>query len=389
MSTFCAAFDTHRCRSCEWLELSYDEQLRKKEERVRRELGFLGDFTLDPSVGSEPQAFRARVKMSVTGTLEKPVIGLLGEDALDEGRELLDCPIHHPELNALLSALPEFIREHRLTPYRIAERTGELKGLIAFRSPGSGEMYLRFVLRSKDGVARIKKGLPFLQSRFPSLTVVSANLQPIPHAILEGKEEIVLTANTTIEHRLGRFSLRLSPQAFVQTNPDVAHRLYQRAAELVGQSGARSLVELYCGQGAFSFYAAERIATGLGIELNADAVRTANETAGRLGFSHLRFEAADAASVTRLLRQAAPDIVLVNPPRSGLRGAAEMIVAQSPQHLIYSSCEITTLAHDLRKFLPEYRVRRVGIFDLFPHTEHFESLVWMERASSAHPPPNH
>lgn len=379
LESFCPRFNQAHCRSCTWIERDYAQQIAQKEERIREALSFFPQVPLEPPFQSAIQGFRNRAKMTVTGTVQEPLIGLLGAEALDEGRELLDCPIHHPRLNELLAALPEWIRRANLIPYRIQERTGELKGLIAFYSPQSDQMYLRFVLRSRECVLRIKKILPELQRQFPSLVCVSANLQPIPAAILEGPEEIVLSEKGFIEHRLGDLVLNLSPQAFVQTNVEVATALYRTAAHWIGESRPERMLELFCGQGAFSFFAAQSASHVVGVEINSEAVRTANATAEALRLKHLEFRCADATELGEEILALNPDLILVNPPRRGLASGVDWIQQALPREFIYSSCNITTLAKDLKRLSSTYELRKVQLFDMFPHTEHFETLVALKR----------
>ena len=373
MSIFCEYFNAHTCRSCNWIEQDYSQQLLQKESIIRKELNV--QFALEKSTPSSTKGFRNRAKMSVTGTSADPIIGLTGEDSLDQGRKLLHCPIHHPKLNAVIEALPEFIREFNLIPYQIESKQGELKGLILFYSPGSDQMYLRFVLRSKECVSRIIKLLPKLQNQFPFLKCVTANIQPTPHAILEGKEEIFITEQKFIDHSLGQITLALSPQAFVQTNVEVATKLYQTAAAWIAEIKPNKMLELFCGQGAFSFFAAQSAKEILGIEINEDAVNTANLTAKKLGFSHVSFEAKDAHDAPFI----GADLLLVNPPRRGLFDSIQIILESKPQHLIYSSCSVETLSKDIQKLSIQYRMIKIQLFDLFPHTEHFETLVMLER----------
>ena len=384
MDSFCGYFNRGECRSCSEIDRSPSEQIAAKEARIRSSLNFFSTENLPilASVRSEPKAFRNRAKMSVTGTLADPRIGLIGAENLDDGRSLLECPIHHPELNRFLLAMPDFIREYRLIPYRIGEKTGELKSLIAFYSPSSHEMYVRFVLRSQECVSRLRKALPKLQADFPALVCVSANLQPIPHAILEGPEEIFLTERRTITHRLGEFSFRLSPQTFVQTNVEVATQLYREVAKWVAEAKPSKMLELYCGQGAFSFFTAAAspgIGEIEGLDLNPEGIASAEEMARELGLGQLKFRVMDASRVGPELERFQDGLVLVNPPRAGLRAAADWIAKYPPAELIYSSCALETLAPDLRKFSNFYCVRKIRLFDLFPHTNHFETLVWLSR----------
>lgn len=376
---FCAYYASGQCHSCEWIEQNYAEQLKRKEKQICEALNFFPDLSLEKSTESPQLGFRHRAKMSVTGTLENPIIGLLGESQLDQGRELLDCPIHHPTLNQLLHLLPDFIRKAQLTPYRISERTGELKGLIAFYSPGSDQMYLRFILRSKEGVSRISQYLPELQANCPVLTCVSVNLQPVPHAILEGPEEIILTDQKTIEHPIGSLPLKLSPQAFVQTNAQVAEALYKTAAGWIAESGAGKVLELFCGQGTFSFVAAKNAGQFLGIEINREAVTLANKMAKELNFPRLKFQCADATQLQKEIEDFSPDLILANPPRRGLTQGVKLIQKAQPQNFIYSSCHIESLAMDLKQIADCYQIKKGKLFDMFPHTRHFETLIWLEK----------
>jgi len=307
--------------------------------------------------------------MIVTGCATEPVIGLAGEESLDQGRELLECPIHHPKLNKLIAALPAFIREYQLHPYRISERKGELKGLIAFYSPGSDEMYLRFILRSQECVSRLRKLLPKLQAKFPALVVVTANIQPIPHAILEGPEEIYITERRVIRHRIAGNEFKLAPGAFVQTNVEVATRLYATAANWIRDSEVTRVCELFCGQGAFSFFAAKHAKKILGIDINPDGVAAANASAAAQGLAHLKFRCADAAKVGDELKAFQPDLVLVNPPRRGLGGSVDLL--DPAKSLIYSSCSLESLVEDLRKLSRKFRIEKGQFLDNFPPAEHF------------------
>jgi len=371
-----------------------------KEQKVREALQFLGDFKLEKTVESEQQGFRNRVKMAVTGSVAHPILGLTGAQELDQGRELLSCPIHHPKLNELMKAMPHWIQKFNLIPYQISERKGELKGLIAFYSPhaeGPGQMLLRFILRSKECVLRIQKLLPDLQQAFPELVCVSANIQPIPHAILEGPEEIILTQQKTIAHemgrRFGRFQLKLMPNAFVQTNAKVATELYETAATWIrDEFRALKMLELFCGQGAFSFFVARALKDGNGFlkenseirgaEINPDAVAIANETARELGFENIKFKVLDATKVDAEFFDFTPNLILANPPRRGLADGVKIIQHQRPRYFLYSSCSIESLAADLKILSGEYVLRKIQVFDLFPHTEHFETLVLLEQRNT-------
>jgi 23S rRNA (uracil747-C5)-methyltransferase len=374
MKTFCRYFNEGACKSCDLISFDYSRQIHFKEEELTRALGDL-DHKLLPTVTKESTHFRNKAKLVVTGTLDNPIIGLWGEENLDQGRELLHCPLHLDEINQMLPLIKSFIKEALLPPYEIAQRKGELKGVVIFYSETSKESYLRFILRSKESIDRIRKKATFLFDHIPSLTCLSVNLQPVPHALLEGKEEIFISERKTIKHELQGIHFHLGPEAFVQTNQKVAVELYQTAARWVEELKVSSFLELFCGQGAFSFFAAPHVSRSLGIEINPEAIKNAERTAKELKFSHLRFKSADAGDVKKEIEDFSPEVLLVNPPRRGLGEALPLVLHSGVKELIYSSCSIDSLKKDLSELQAKYEIKKIKIFDMFPQTRHFETLV--------------
>ena len=374
MSTFCSYYNSATCRSCSLIELDYSAQILHKEKILQSALS----HPLEISFVSRPLGFRNKIKLTVTGSKELPILGLWGEKDLDSGREILNCPLHHPDLNKLVNSLPDYIKLCLIEPYQISNRKGELKGLIAFISNDTQEMYLRFVLRSKESLDRIKKNLKTLQDNFPQLVCVSANIQPIPHAILEGEEEVFLTEKKFIEHQLDYIKFQIGPRAFVQTNQIVASALYLTACNWVKDLKVDRFCELFCGQGAFSFFSAPYVKAALGIEINSEAVANAQSTASRESLNHLQFKCSDAALVEKEVLEFGPDLILVNPPRRGLTQSLEILKKARAPYIIYSSCSYQSLASDIKVLSSTYSIQKVQLFDMFPHTEHFEVLTLLK-----------
>lgn len=372
METFCRYFNQGICRSCDLLQIDYPAQISLKENLLRESLKEMQHPPLEKSVLSSEQKFRNKAKFSVTGDVNNPIIGLTGEDELDQGRELLNCPLHVNQINNILTQIKSFITKANLVPYKIEEKKGELKGLILYYSEHSDQGYIRFIMRSKESIDRMKKHASLFDgTKWKS---ISANIQPIPHAILEGPEEVWITTETTIENKLGNFDFTLSPQGFVQTNQGVAEKLYQEASDWIKDLKINRMLELFSGQGPFSFFASDVVHESLGIEINKEAVESANAHALKVGKTHLKFVASDAAVMKELSLKFDPDLVLVNPPRRGLGESINILNEVKSKHLIYSSCNYQTLAKDL-VLLKGYKIERIKMFDMFPHTKHFETLV--------------
>lgn len=377
MNTFCDYYNKNLCHSCQNIEISYDGQLSSKEQLLRE--AFPDFDNILPSITSKPKHFRHRAKLTITGTVDSPIIGLIGEDDLDQGREILECPLHHSSINKLIQLLPEFIKTTNLIPYNIKEKTGELKGIIIFTNYSATQMYLKFILRSKESIDRIKKHQTRLRLIMPELKLVSVNIQPIPHAILEGNEEILLTEDKVIWHNFKDVKMLVSTNGFIQTNPQVAEVLYSTASDWIKEFNHQNMVELFCGYGAFSFFAAKNIQFSVGVEINGPSIEVANMTKEKLELENLQFVHAPADSVQEIIHQNNPDIILVNPPRRGLSTAIQLIKNSKCKGIIYSSCSLDSLKKDIDELKGQFSLKRVQLFDMFPHTKHFEVLTYLER----------
>ncbi|TWH25774.1 23S rRNA (uracil747-C5)-methyltransferase [Isoptericola variabilis J7] len=406
----CDHFDAGRCHSCTLLQVAYPTQVREKADHVRTLLAGYDDVAWLPPVTSAESGFRNKAKMVVSGTVEEPVLGILGAAGGPfEGRgiDLTDCGLYPPALQAAFPVLGELVTRAQVRPYdlspegpdggaarrrrretpREAARRGELKHVLVTLSP-DGELMVRLVLRSQEPVARIRKHLPWLREALPQVAVVSVNIQPAHPMRLDG------------------ITLHLRPQSFFQTNTEVAAALYRQARDWVDEVAPAVLWDLYCGVGGFALHCAAPGRAVRGIEISAEAVASATTTARELAtlprsavvgghdaawwreaMRDVRFEAADATTVVSEsgwagAHQASdtPEMVVVNPPRRGIGSdLARWLEASGVCHVLYSSCNATTLAKDLAE-MPSLRPRRARLLDMFPQTSHYEVLVLLERA---------
>lgn len=380
-----------------------------------------------PAQASEPARFRNKAKMAVSQAGDELHLGLARPDGTSV--DLRTCPLHVAEIEQALPVLDAHARALGLEPYSITARRGELKYLLVTASP-DGELMVRWVLRSRRHLPALAASLPALRRWLPRLAVASVNLQPVHQAVIEGEEEIVLTARDRLTMRLHlpqvsahqaadhlpacpgaarggtptasddapppsrdqasrllaparTLPLELPTRSFFQTNTAVAAALYATATawcqEATGNREATTVWDLFCGVGGFALALAGPGRRVLGVEVSTSAIQGARHAATAMGLTdqQVRFEAGDARVLDPA--RALPDLLVVNPPRRGI-GAdlATRIEAAGVERVLYSSCNPASLARDLA-VMPSYQATRARLFDMFPHTDHAEVLIELRR----------
>lgn len=372
----CALYDAGRCRSCQWLELPVSQQLADKMADLRTLLADAPVAEWCAPVCGPESGFRNKAKMVVSGSLERPLLGMLHRDGAPE--DLTDCPLYPQSFAPVFAALKPFIARAGLTPYNVARRRGELKYILLTESRFDGGMMLRFVLRSETKLAQLRAALPELQALLPQLQVITANIQPVHMAIMEGEREIFLTDQQALAENFNGVPLWIRPQSFFQTNPVVASRLYATARDWVRQLPVNHMWDLFCGVGGFGLHSATPEMRLTGIEIAPEAIACAKQSAAELGLNNLHFQALDSTQFATGEGDI-PDLVLVNPPRRGIGdGLCAYLSRMEPEFIIYSSCNARTMAKDIAR-LAGYRIERVQLFDMFPHTAHYEVLTLLVR----------
>jgi 23S rRNA (uracil747-C5)-methyltransferase len=356
----------------------YDQQLADKERRVAEVLAPVAPALLWVDPARSPSShYRNKAKLVVGGTAGNPTLGIL--DHRGRGIDLRDCGLYEPGLAATFGPLHDLVVRLGLEPYDVPARRGELKYLLVTHSP-AGEQLVRFVLRSQRHLDAVRAAIPALLDELPSVRVVTANLHPEHKAVLEGDTEIALTPQTTLPMTVGDVTLRLGPRSFFQTNTTVAAALYRQARDWVDAAAPTVVRDLYCGVGGFALHAAAPGRTVVGVETSADAVAAARDAvAAAPDAGYVEFVVGDATTTTV---EPAPDLVVVNPPRRGIGpDLAAWLDASPAGHVIYSSCNVVTLARDLAA-MPSLRAVTGRVFDMFPQTPHTEVMVLLQRTAT-------
>lgn len=385
----CQYYQQNECRSCQWLEIPYSQQLTEKQHHLKQQLISLdcSDVHWLAPFKSNEQGFRNKAKMLVSGSVERPILGILkNPNDPQSAIDLCDCPLYPANFSIIFPILKDFIGRAGLVPYNIAKQKGELKYILLTESIATRKLMLRFVLRTENKLPLIRRELPKLLEKLPHLEVVSVNLQPQHAAILEGEQEIFLTEQQFLPENFNSIPLFIRPQGFFQTNPKVAEGLYATAQQWVSELPIYNLWDLFCGVGGFGLHCAKALQekwgkpTELtGIEISSSAILAASNSAKMLGLEYINFQSLDAASMIENKNENKPDLVIVNPPRRGIgKKLSEFLNEMQSDFVLYSSCNSVTMGKDFT-YLTHYKPLKIQLFDMFPQTSHYEVLVLLQR----------
>jgi 23S rRNA (uracil1939-C5)-methyltransferase len=199
----------------------------------------------------------------------------------------------------------------------------------------------------------------------------------------QGGETTLLQGSPQLHEQLGDLRFLISPDAFFQTNTEMAEVLYGRAAEAAGLHGHERVFDLYCGIGTIALSLATRAREVVGVEIVEAAVSDAIENARLNEITNAAFYAGDIRLAMRELveRAGRPDVCVIDPPRAGLsQKVVRRVIEAAPQRIVYVSCNPTTLAPNAAQLTEAgWALRSVQPVDMFPQTPHIECVAVLEK----------
>jgi 23S rRNA (uracil1939-C5)-methyltransferase len=376
------------CGGCRFQDYAYASQAAAKEAQVRDALVRLARIPAPPLEPIVPAAtifhYRNKLEYSFTQTEEGPGLGFHRAGRWDEVLDLETCLLTTELGNAIREAVRAWAREERLDAYDQNTQSGYLRHLVVREGRNTGQALVLLVTAAgerfdPDYLIEVLTRFPEVRSIHWAVNDSPAEVTNLPTRLLWGEE--------AIEEELLGLRFRIRPSAFLQTNTEMAERLYLLALDAAGLTGAETVYDLYCGTGTIGLALAARAGSVWGVEISEEAVACAIENASLNGVANASFFAGNVSLALEELREraGAPDLVVVDPPRAGLAGKALRRLGRlEAPRIVYVSCNPTTLAGDLAALRQEwgYELRRCTPLDMFPHTPHIESVSLLERAAA-------
>lgn len=396
------------CGGCKWQILPYEDQLRYKQKQVMDNLERIGKIPLPaclPILGSEKtRCYRNKLEFGFADKIwlteeeirsgkkfEHPgAVGFHTSGAFDKILPIRDCMLMDDINNRLRNGAQAYAYEHGLSFFNAREHRGLLRNMM-IRLSNTGELMvlMQFCFTAFDTLSadelREQAGemMKWMQESFPEVTsLLWVNNEKFNDTI--GDLDVQLFSGTDhIFLEMEDLRFKVGPKSFYQTNTEQAYILYKVAREFAELTGEELVYDLYTGTGTIANFVAKQARKVIGIEYVPEAIEDAKVNSEINGITNTEFFAGDMKDILNhdfIERHGKPDIIITDPPRAGMhQDVIDTILFADPQRIVYVSCNPATQARDLQLLSEKYVVKRIQPVDMFPHTQHVENVVLLER----------
>ncbi len=364
-----------RCGGCKHKNAVYASTLRLKQQTLVRLLGRFGH--IEKIIGAkEPFGYRNKVQAMFGlsgGKLTSGVYQASEKKLIPSER----CLLSDSRADAIILTVRELCPRFKIKAYDNRSGRGYLRHVLVRTAEATGEIMV--VLVTAEGAFPSSRSfVNELLRRHPEITTVLHNINNTSTPVFLGRESHILYGDGYITDRLCGLEFRIGHKSFYQVNPRQTEALYSAAIGLARLTGSERVIDAYCGTGTIGLCAASLSREVIGIELNPDAVRDAEENARRNGAQNARFICGDAGQfMTQMASEGeSADVVITDPPRAGCsREFLHSLLTLAPERIVYVSCNPETLARDLSILTKGgYCVLHIQGVDMFPFTEHVECV---------------
>lgn len=370
-------FIQNTCGACPLMIARYPAQLEYKQDLLKQSL--IKYAQIDPRKVARVKAsedvfgYRNQFKLPCAMEEGRLVSGLFMPNS-NYFIDVKKCWIHEDGLERVRMDIMHVLNTHDCVSYNPHDKKG-IRNLVV---RGFDNRYQCTIVTGNE---ELDERLISDLMRIKGLTSLWQSIHTIKKTPeVFGNKMMHLAGETSLAMELDGLKLRISPRSFFQLNSKQAVQLYRTIASMVKENN-ELIVEAYSGIGAISLYLKDKAKEIIGIESIKDAVVNANQNAALNGCEHVSFLCDDAANkLTYLSKKRSIDVLVVDPPRSGLDDAMlECILRSKIKNIIYVSCNPATLGKNLAVLCSRYNVDRIQPIDIFPHTPHVETVVLLSQ----------
>lgn len=379
------------CGGCVFRHISYEAELKIKENAVKNAFVRLGGFDLSetdflPALGCD-ETDRYRNKAQYPVAADKDGKAVCGFYAKRSHRVIpcSDCKLQPVIFSDILRDIMTYVNANKIPPYDEISGKGLLRHIYLRRGYHSGEIMVCFVASKEDRKTFAPIGQALME-KYPDVRSVILSVNPRNTNVIMGEKCVTVAGSDNITDIMCKNKISISPLSFYQVNTAQAERLYAIAKDFAALTGSEDVLDLYCGAGTIGLSMAGSAGHITGAEIIPQAVENAKANAAANGIVNADFICADAGQAAKLLSESGrtPDVIITDPPRKGCDTLTlDSIVKMSPDRVVMVSCNPATAARDCRYLADKgYELKKIRAVDMFPGTGHVECVALMTQAVS-------
>lgn len=371
-----------KCGGCQFIDIPYGEQLKRKQRQAASLLKEFGK--VKPIIGmEEPSHYRNKVHAVFAFQKDRGIVSGIYQEKSHRVVPMEGCFLEDQKAGEIIQSIRELAKSFKIKAYDEDSGFGLLRHVLVRVGHETGEIMVVLVLGSPILPSK-KNFVNELCKLHPEITTILVNVNHKKTSMVLGDKEQIIYGKGYIEDVLCGKRFKISAKSFYQVNSVQTEVLYRKAAAYAQLKGKELVVDAYCGIGTIALAVADRAGKVIGVELNKDAVRDAVTNAKKNRIQNVDFYLNDAGRFLTQLADAKEkvDVVFLDPPRNGsTEEFLDALLRIGPKRVVYISCNLETLARDLR-YLTEkgaYRVAEMTPVDMFPFTEHVETVCLLSR----------
>lgn len=387
------------CGGCKFQHIPYDYQLKYKQQQVEDALQRIAKVQLpaiNPILGSANTCFyRNKLEFTFSNKSwltreqlesdeqfdDRNALGFHIPNAFDKVLDINKCWLQDDVSNQIRNFIRLHAKQQGYSFFDLRANQGLMRTLM-IRTSSTGEVMLVVVFGTDDKAA-IQEMMQAIKDAFPQITSLQYVVNLKCNDSLNDQEFILFSGRDYIEEEMEGLKFRVGPKSFYQTNSAQAYELYKVARRMAQLTGNELVYDLYTGTGTIANFVARQARQVIGIEYVPEAIEDAKLNSRINGIENTLFYAGDMKDILTddfVQQHGCPDVMIIDPPRAGMHeDVVKVILNAQPKRLVYVSCNPATQARDLAMLDEKYSVEEVQPVDMFPHTQHVENVVALQR----------
>ena len=391
---FCSHFGI--CGGCKWQHMTYESQLKFKEQYVGNALSRIGKVDvsgMEPILGSaQTEYYRNKLEYTFSNkrwltSLDEvepgdsmDALGFHVPGRFDKILTIDHCYLQQEPSNDIRNSIFEFAKENFFSFYDLRNHDGSLRNLI-IRTSSTGELMVIVVFAYPEE-GQVDLLMSFIKDKFPEITSLLYIINQKRNDTIFDQDIHVYSGRDFIYEEMEGLKFKVGPKSFYQTNSRQAYELYKITRDFADLKGDELVYDLYTGAGTIANFVARSAREVVGVEHVSLAIEDAKINAEINGIHNTKFYAGDMKDVLTadfIKEHGKPDVVITDPPRAGMHAdVVDRILEMESDKVVYVSCNAATQARDLESLTSKYEVVRIKPVDMFPHTQHVENVVLLK-----------